>query len=323
MHEARGTIRDRLLRQGYMLVGKDTSVKLCHWVREALFYHRACYKQQFYGIKSHRCIQMTPVTKYCTENCRFCWRIHDYDDIRGLREYISQIKRQSGFTEEQKKNADMPEQLLQNIIEAQRKLVSGFKGDSRCDLRMWNESREPNQIAISLNGEPTLYPFLGEFIAHAKSKGFTTFLVSNGTIPETLRNLNSLPTQLYITVAAPNEEIFNKLVIPLIPDAWQRLLETLKYLNSITTKTVIRHTLVESWNMCNEEEYAKLDMLAEPTYIECKAYMFVGESRKRLDISCMPSHERVREFAENLAALTGYKIVNENRDSRVVLLSRG
>jgi tRNA wybutosine-synthesizing protein 1 len=36
----------------------------------------------------------------------------------------------------------------------------------------------------------------------------------------------------------------------------------------------------------------------------------------------MPTHNEIRQFAKDLAAFTGYKILNEATDSRVVLLSR-
>ncbi|HDM36274.1 MAG TPA: 4-demethylwyosine synthase TYW1, partial [Candidatus Syntrophoarchaeum butanivorans] len=32
-----------------------------------------CYKGRFYGVASHRCIQMTP-TILCNQACIHCWR---------------------------------------------------------------------------------------------------------------------------------------------------------------------------------------------------------------------------------------------------------
>lgn len=89
-----------------------------------------------------------------------------------------------------------PEQLLEKCLEEQKLLVSGFKGDSRCDQELWDEARMPNQVAISLSGEPLLYPLLGEFIALCKKRGMTTFLVTNGSVPKALENLSAMPTQL-------------------------------------------------------------------------------------------------------------------------------
>lgn len=74
--------------------------------------------------------------------------------------------------------------------------------------------------------------------------------------------------------------------------------------------------------MSNVEGYAKLIERANPTYVEPKAYMHVGFSRLRLGYDNMPSHSEVSEFAVRLAKETGYKFIDESRESRVVLLSR-
>jgi tRNA wybutosine-synthesizing protein 1 len=68
--------------------------------------------------------------------------------------------------------------------------------------------------------------------------------------------------------------------------------------------------------------YAKLVAKANPTYIEAKAYMHVGFSSLRLGFDDMPSHKDVYNFALKLSEKTGYKILDEAADSRVVLLSK-
>jgi tRNA wybutosine-synthesizing protein 1 len=70
------------------------------------------------------------------------------------------------------------------------------------------------------------------------------------------------------------------------------------------------------------KEYAKLDNRASPLFVEPKGYVFVGYSRKRMNISNMPSHNNVKYFGKNLAENLGYEFVMEKSDSRVVLLSR-
>lgn len=182
---------------------------------------------------------------------------------------------------------------------------------------------EPRHVACSLTGEPTLYPRLSEFFEECHKRGMTTFLVTNGTNPEAIENMDVLPTQLYVTVAAPNEEIYKKLCVPLVAKGWEKLNETLELLPSLDTRTVIRHTLVKGWNLGYEKEYAKLIEKAEPWFIEPKGYMYVGYSRQRMSMENMPSHEEIKEFAQKLAELTGYKIEAEREDSRVVLLGRG
>jgi len=293
-------------KQGYAIVGKHSAVKLCHWLRKSLLYHKQCYKHTFYGVESHRCLQMSTAAFHCTQKCLFCWRFQ-------------------GFTKTsmEKKDVNDPEFIFQKCIEEQRRLVSGFKGDERCDEKKWEEAREPKHVACSLTGEPTLYPFLSEFFEICHRHGMTTFLVTNGTMPEVLEKMDCLPTQIYVSVSAPNERIYKKLCCPLIKNGWEKLNKTLELLPSLDTRTVIRHTLVDSWNLGYEEEYAKIDEKAEPWFIEPKGYVFVGYSRQRLTIKNMPSHEKIKKFGEKLAELTGYEIEGEREDSRVILLGRG
>jgi len=316
------TLRDILKKQKYRLVGahEHSGVKLCHWMRQKLLYDRPCYKESFYGIKTHRCLQFTPTINHCTQKCLFCWRYQGFSE--------------TSFVEE----PDEPKEILDLAITAQRKLITGFKGDARCNQDYWQEACEPNQVAISLSGEPTLYPKLGEFIELCKRRKMTTFLVTNGTTPEVLENLDPLPTQLYISLTAPNREIYKRLCVPMqefpgnqsrngkrkrgIKDRWADIQTTLELLPSLDTRTVIRHTLVADWNLGWEHEYAELDKKAEPMFIEPKSYVFVGYSRQRMNLKNMAKHEQIRAFSEKLAAKLDYKIADERQDSRVVLLSK-
>lgn len=293
-----------LTRQHYAIIGGHSGVKLCHWMKQSLLFGRQCYKQTFYGISSHRCLQMTPAITHCTQMCLFCWRSQN-------------------FTEKELHDYDDPSYILDHALEAQKKLITGFKGDPRCDQKKWKEANEPNMLACSLSGEPTLYPLLGELFELCDRKGITTFLVTNGTTPEALEKLETLPTQLFISIVAPNEEIYKKLCAPLVSDGWNKIQRTLSLLPSLGTRTVIRHTLVHGWNMDDRyiESYAKLDAQGSPMFIEPKGYVFVGSSRNRLHFSNMPTHEQVRAFGQKLAEQLGYEQINEKADSLVMLLA--
>jgi tRNA wybutosine-synthesizing protein 1 len=217
---------------------------------------------------------------------------------------------------------DPPEEIVKGILKAQDRILTGYKDHPKTDPQKLREAHRPRHVAISLTGEPTLYEFLGEFIRTLHSKNMTSFLVSNGTMPQKLSKLGIEPTQLYISVCAPNQEVFKRVCRPQVPNAWNQLNETLSLLPSFRCPTVIRSTLVKEKNMINIEGYAKLVAKAEPTYVETKAYMHVGFSSLRLGFDSMPSHKEVYDFAKCLADRTGYKIIDESRDSRVVLLSK-
>lgn len=299
-------IRKRLEKQHYAIVGNHSGVKLCHWLKQSLIHQRHCYKQDFYDIQSHRCLQMAPTINHCTQNCLFCWRYQ-------------------GFTEEHLKKADDPKDILEGLIKAQQQLITGFKGDERCDMKKWEEANHPNMVACSLSGEPTLYPRLGEFFEECHQKDMTTFLVTNGTTPEVLENLDPLPKQLYISLVAPNKEIYKKLCNPIIKNGWEKLNQTLDLLPSLDTRTVIRHTLVQKWNMNDSaiDSYAQLIKRAEPDFVEPKGFVLVGDSRKRLTLENMPTHNDIQSFAKKLGEKIGYDFINEKPKSRVTLLSSG
>ncbi len=296
--------RQILEKHGYALTGRESGVKLCHWVREKLISGRSCYKEDFYGIQCHRCLQMSPVVDLCNQSCLFCWRYQDYEKRISVK-------------------FDEPEDIVNKSIEAQRELVSGFRGDTRCSEEMWKEARDPNQVAISLAGEPTMYPYLGELINLYQKKDMTVFLVTNGTFPNALAELSSLPDQLYVTLAAPNESIYRKLCVPETKASWRAIQQTLELLPSLDTRTTLRHTLVQDWNIGWESDYADMVDIAEPDFVEAKGYVFVGDSRRRMTLQNMPSHDTVKEFARKEGELLGYELIAEKRDSRVVLLGDG
>ncbi len=298
--------REVLERQGYRIVGEHSGVKLCHWTKASLTKGVGCYKQTFYGIDSHRCLQMTPTVDACNLGCMFCWRTQEWGSDSLL-------------------EADDPAFIVEESLRAQRELLSGYKGNPKVSKDRFQEAWNPNQVAISLTGEPTLYRRLGEMIDEFKRRKMTTFLVTNGTTPAVLRRMHEegrLPTQLYVTVAAPNEAIYNKLMAPKSDTEFRKLRETLALLPTLPTRTVIRHTLVDGWNLGWEDEYAELDRLAHPMFIECKGYSFVGESRLRLKADNMPAHSAIRAFAGRLAERMGYGTAAEREDSRVVLLTQ-
>jgi len=283
--------------KGYQIFN-HSAVKTCLWLKKSLRDEGVCYKQKFYGIQSHRCLQMTPALM-CNQFCVHCWRpLELLKDFRGW---------------------DEPERIVDESIKAQKRLLSGFYGTKGINRKKLEEAEKPNQVAISLIGEPTLYPYLPELIECYKNRGFTTFLVTNGTNPEMLAEVN--PTQLYLSLTAYSEESHLSLNRP--PKSyWTRILESLKVLRDSRSRTVIRLTLIKGLNMDEKaaEGFDRLIRIAEPDYIEAKAYMFLGYSRLRLKAENMPEHADVVEFSR-LLSRRGYEIVDESEQSRVCLLS--
>ena len=294
----------KLEHSGYRFVGEHghAATKICHWQKKSILNEGVCYKEKFYGIDCHRCLQLSPAVPFCSQKCSFCWRDLSLTKTEWVGDY------------------DEPEVIIDEAIAAQSKLLCGFWGNDKADRVKLKESESPNNAAISLAGEPTLYPDIDALIGEFNRRDFNTFLVSNGMNPEKLESLSNEPDQLYISLDAPNESVYRDLCNPQLSDGWSRLNESLEFLGSYSSRTCLRVTCVRGMNMLNPDEYAKLIDLADPTYIEVKAYMHVGYSRGRLTLDNMPEFDDVISFAESLCEYTGQSIINESEISRVVLL---
>ncbi|WEU41071.1 MAG: 4-demethylwyosine synthase TYW1 [Candidatus Odinarchaeum yellowstonii] len=305
-------VRKQLLKQKYHIVGAHSAVKKCRWLHKSLVENKACYKEKFYGIRSHRCVQCTPAVIWCPNYCVYCWRVMPQDV--GLNWDPLGVKSITG---------DEPEVIFEGFLREQRRILSGYnpEGNRKVDKVKWLEAQDPKHFAISLSGEPLLYNRINELIEYIKNKGKTVFLVTNGQEPERLAVLNE-PTQLYISLSAPNKEVFKRTCRPTYPDGWQRLQRSLELLSTFKCPTVLRLTLVKDINMVNPEGYAESILKSNCHYVEVKAAMFVGGSLFRMRFENMPRHSEIKEFAEKLADLTGYYIIDEVLNSRVVLLSR-
>jgi len=116
--------------------------------------------------------------------------------------------------------------------------------------------------------------------------------------------------------------VFRRLTLPAQEDAWERLRESLTIVRDLRARRVVRHTLVKGWNLGWVNEYAELDSIARPDFIEPKGYVYMGKSRQRLGRDQEPSHEEITGFARRLAARTGYRFLDHSPDSKVVLLGR-
>jgi tRNA wybutosine-synthesizing protein 1 len=308
-------IKEILESQSYRLVGNSSVVKVCNWAKQSLRGCGECYKYKFYGIPSWRCVQMSPWLA-CENKCVHCWRPIELDMDKLII----------------KNNIENPKKIIKDCIDAQRKLLTGFGGHERLDKKRFLESHEPSHFAISLIGEPTLYPKIGELVSELRSQGKTSFIVTNGLHPEVLKKLdkkNQLPTQLYISLNSSNEKEYNEWQRSRLKNAWKKYNETLDLINKFTKKgkrTVFRMTLVkgEKQNIDQHhiEEFAKLIKKANVMYVEVKSYMSLGYARVRMGYETMLSLKEIEDFAEKLAKASGYLVLDKHIPSRIVLLGK-
>ena len=243
--------KEEFEKKKYGLAGRHSAVQICSWTRKALRGQGTCYKDKFYGVDTYRCAQMSPCAAWCSENCVFCWRPMEWMGPGPIPEA----------------EAEGPAQIIGEVVAQRKRLLSGIGGAGCSERGKFDVSFSefPSHWAISLSGEPTLYPKLPGLIKELKARPEvkTIFLVSNGQEPEMLERLreeDTLPTQLYISVAASNEEMLKKVCRPVHPDAWARLVRSLSMLGELPCRTVVRFTVIKGVNDLEGHiaEYAKL-----------------------------------------------------------------
>lgn len=297
----------------YGIVGNHSAVEICSWTKKALLGKGVCYKQKFYGAHTHKCAQIAPTVAWCQQNCLHCWRP------------MEMFKPPTTLDNKW----DSPSEIIEGVIEARKKLLSGFGGNDKVDKKMYEDALIPDHWAISLSGEPTLYPLLPEMIEELKRrKARTIFIVTNGQEPEMLEKMNKenkLPTQLYVSLIAPNKELYQKLALPFYKDGWDRLMKTLEIWKEFNTRRVIRITHIKGINDSDQmaKEFAEILERAKPDFVEVKAYMYIGYSRNRLKEENMPTYEEVKTFTERILEYApSFRMIDHHEPSRITLSQR-
>lgn len=296
--------KEILEKQHYRVVGKHSAVKTCGWTKNLLRGRGGCYKLKFYGIQSHKCMQMTTSIS-CANRCSFCWR-----------DYKSPVSKKWEW------GVDDPIKILEDALYQHDKLLEGFKGNKNTPRKLYDQSKVVEHVALSLTGEPIIYPRMNELILEFHKRKISTFLVTNAQYPEAIKTLHPI-TQLYISLDAPNKELLKIVDVPLFKDYWERLNESLDLMSKRKDRTCIRLTCIKDLNMLEEEKYAKLIEKADPDFIEIKGYMHVGASRDRLSITNMPSFDDVKDWGLKVNEyLKDYEFASEHKPSRVILLAK-
>lgn len=301
---------ERILeKQGYRIVGNHSAVKICKWTKKAIRGEDVCWKEKFYGLESSECCLMSPAVMWCENKCIHCWRPIEFNLGTNLTDF------------------DEPKKIIEGIIKERKELLIGFKSNKNINIKKFKEALTPSLFTFSLLGEPTLYPKLAELIKEVRKRKAISFLITNGLNPEKIRELEKdcLPTQLTVSLNAPNEKLYRRICRSCKKDAWEKLNRTLSLLLNLKCRTVVRLTLIKNLNMEEEhvKQYIKLIKKANPLFIHVKGYVALGYSKERLGERKMPSHEQIRDYANKLLKfLPEYKFFDEKIESRVVLLGK-
>jgi len=293
-------------------VSDHSTVALCHWTKKSFKNEGSCYKHKFYGISTHSCMEFSPAGMYCENRCVYCWRpMEFYDSMKMKPENVAE-----------------PKEIMEKLMDERRNLIMGHYGDPRSDKKRLDESLKPSHYAISLSGEPTMYPKLPDLIKYLKSLKETKsiFLVTNGQEPDMIRRLqdeDALPTQLYLSTNAADYESFMRINKPKYDDSWERWNTTLDMLKDLDTRTVLRITLIRDYNNQREmiPEFSKMLSKSSPHFVEIKSYMHIGRSINRLDYENMLDMEEVKKFSNEIVNHSKiFSVMDESIASRIVIL---
>ncbi|XP_050212642.1 S-adenosyl-L-methionine-dependent tRNA 4-demethylwyosine synthase [Mercurialis annua] len=299
-------IRASLEKQGYKIIGSHSGVKICRWTKSQLRGRGGCYKHSFYGIESHRCMEATP-SLACANKCVFCWRHHTNPVGKSWQWKM-----------------DDPLEIVNSAIDQHMKMIKQMKGVPGVTLERLNEGLSPRHCALSLVGEPIMYPEINTLVNELHKRRISTFLVTNAQFPEKIKMLKPI-TQLYVSVDAATKESLKAIDRPLFGDFWERFIDSLTALRDKQQRTVYRLTLVKGWNTEEVDAYFNLFSIGQPDFIEIKGVTYCGTSAtSKLTMENVPWHADVKAFSEALSLKSKgeYEVACEHVHSCCVLLAK-
>ncbi|MEE9376993.1 MAG: radical SAM protein [Candidatus Lokiarchaeia archaeon] len=198
-------------------------------------------------------------------------------------------------------------------------------------IQAHSEAMSPNHAAISLDGEPLLYPKISEFVQEFKNRNMTTFIVTNGTLPESIQNLDPLPSQLYITLPASNENDYKKVCRPMIKNGWSKIMNTLDLVDSLSCRTLVRLTAVKNLNLDDKylNDYSKIIEKSNPNFFEIKGFTLQAKAllinqRLKSDNQVQdyfPEYEYLESLALKFEEVSGFPLIYRNKPSRDFLFA--
>ena len=309
-----------LKKEGYKLIGTHSAVKLCRWTKHQLRGRGGCYKHTHYGITSYQCMEATP-SLACANKCVFCWRHH-----------------KNPVGREWRWKTDDPLMIVEQAVNTHVDMIKETRGIPGIQMDRWKAAHTVRHCALSLVGEPIMYPKINELLGELHRRDISTYLVTNGQHPKAIEDLIPI-TQLvrrvfmmciydmmqyfcffceyvlfahlskiimprkkqYVSVDASTPETLEAVDRPLFRDAWDRLKQSLSCLKRKGQRTVARLTVVKGWNSDEIGGYARLIALGHCSLIEVKGVTFCGKSdASNLNMSNSPWHHEVVKFTKLL-----------------------
>ncbi|MFS7900424.1 putative tRNA 4-demethylwyosine synthase (AdoMet-dependent) [Helianthus anomalus] len=194
----------------------------------------------------------------CANKCVFCWRHHTNPVGKSWQWKM-----------------DDPLMIVNTAIEEHKKMIKQMKGVPGVTAERLSEGLLPRHCALSLVGEPIMYPEINSLVDELHKRRISTFLVTNAQFPDKIVSLNPI-TQLYVSVDAATKENMKAIDRPLFGDFWERFIDSLKALRDKQQRTVYRLTLVKGWNTEDIDAYSSFFSIGNPDFVEIKGVTYCG-----------------------------------------------
>lgn len=154
-------------------------------------------------------MEMTP-SLACANKCVFCWRHHT-----------------NPVGKEWRWQVDEPQMLVDQAIANHRSMINTLRGVPGVIPERLADAQKPRHCALSLVGEPIMYPHINRFVRLLHEEGISSFLVTNAQFPQALIDMEPV-CQLYVSIDASTAESLKAVDRPLFSDYWERFLASLE-----------------------------------------------------------------------------------------------
>ncbi|NP_001399109.1 S-adenosyl-L-methionine-dependent tRNA 4-demethylwyosine synthase TYW1B isoform 3 [Homo sapiens] len=213
-------------------------------------------------------------------------------DVEDLGKIMDHVKKEKREKEQQEEKSGLFRNMGRNEDGERRAMITPAlrealtkQGVPGVKAERFEEGMTVKHCALSLVGEPIMYPEINRFLKLLHQCKISSFLVTNAQFPAEIRNLEPV-TQLYVSVDASTKDSLKKIDRPLFKDFWQQFLDSLKAL------------AVKGVTYCRESSASSLTM------------------------AHVPWHEEVVQFVRELVDLIPeYEIACEHEHSNCLLIA--
>ena len=206
---------------------------------------------------------------------------------------------------------DDAETIVEKAVSEHRGMIKQMKGVPGVMPERFEEGMDPRHCALSLVGEPIMYPEIDKFVGLLHAKRISTFLVTNAQFPDAIKNLPAI-TQLYVSVDAATPETLKAIDRPLFGDYWVSVDARpfhrffFPHTPSLPVAPLVKQRLLLSWaHVCR---VVPIMMLPEDP-----ARWYQSAARDKWSTTFPPAFPSLQQIRSNVAKLTDISRTTHHR----------